>query len=67
MARREMTHLMKTEAEANEALRKTREAQTFYPPMWPVTDIRVERRLVGRADDPDRYRWVVAGDYSAWP
>jgi hypothetical protein len=67
MDRHEMTALLGTEAEAEAALRQIRSSRSSLPPMWPITDIRVERRLVGKADDPDRYRWVVAGDYSAWP
>lgn len=67
MDRREMTSLMKTENEAIGALRGVLEANVLYPPMWPVQDIRLERRLSGVADDPARYRWVVTGDYSAWP
>jgi hypothetical protein len=64
-ARREMTHLMATEAEAQTAMQGRLEAMRTYPPMWPITDIRVERRQIGRG--PDGIRWVVVGNYSAWP
>lgn len=58
----EMTHLMATEAEAREALRVRTNA---LPPMYPIADIRVERRQIAHGEDG--IRWVVAGDYSAWP
>lgn len=65
--RRAMTHPMATEAEADAALKWRLDTMASVPPMWPITDIRVERRLAGSAIGPDRYKWVVAGDYSAWP
>lgn len=65
--RQEMSILHKAEREAEESMADLRSAMAVHPPMWPVTDIRVERRLVGKADDLGGYRWVVAGDFSAWP
>lgn len=62
--RREMTHLLATEDEAKDALDRAMHAMLLFPPMWPVTDIRVERRLSGKGGE---YKWVVAGDYSGWP
>jgi hypothetical protein len=65
--RKEMSILYATEQEACASLRDTLSAQVSLPPMWPITDIRVERRLSSKATDTDKYRWVVAGDYSQWP